>query len=50
MKLIRIAQNFYVGAKAGLLNKQTVMILKYKITDAIDVQTQMTYQMSKIEL
>ena len=40
MKLIRIAPNFYVGAKAGLLNKQAAMILKYDITDAITIETQ----------
>jgi translocation and assembly module TamB len=40
MKLILIAPNFYVGAKAGLLNKQAAMILKHKITDALNVETQ----------
>jgi len=37
MKSIRIAQNFYAGAKACLLNKQAAMILKHEITDAINV-------------
>jgi hypothetical protein len=40
MKLTRIALNFYVGAKASLLNKQAVMILKHKITEAINSETQ----------
>ena len=39
MKLIRIAQSFYVDAKADPLNKWTAMVLKYSITGVIDIET-----------
>ena len=35
-----LTPDFYVGAKVGLFNKQAAMILKHKITDAINVETQ----------
>jgi autotransporter translocation and assembly factor TamB len=35
-----LTPDFYVGAKVGLFNKQAAMVLKHKITDAINVETQ----------
>ena len=35
-----LTPDFYVGTKVGLFNKQAVMVLKHKITDAINVETQ----------
>lgn len=35
-----LTPDFYVGAKVGLFNKQASMVLKHKITDAINVETQ----------
>ena len=40
MKLTRIALNFYVGAKAGLLNNQGAMILMHEIAEAINSEIQ----------
>jgi len=35
-----LTPDFYVGAKVGLFNKQAAMVLKHKITDAINIETQ----------
>ena len=35
-----LTPDFYVGAKVGLFNKQAAMVLKHKITEAINVETQ----------
>ncbi len=35
-----LTPDFYVGAKVGLFNKQAAMVLKHKITDSINVETQ----------
>ncbi len=35
-----LTPDFYVGTKVGLFNKQAVVVLKHKITDAINVETQ----------
>ena len=35
-----LSPDFYVGAKVGLFNKQASMVLKHKITNAINVETQ----------
>ena len=35
-----LTPDFYVGTKVGLFNKQAAMVLKHKITDAINVETQ----------
>jgi translocation and assembly module TamB len=35
-----LTPDFYVGAKVGLFNKQAGMVLKHKITDTINVETQ----------
>ena len=35
-----LTPDFYVGAKVGLFNKQAVMVLKHKITNTINVETQ----------
>ena len=35
-----LTPDFYVGAKVGLFNKQAAVVLKHKITDAINVETQ----------
>ncbi|MDD5319983.1 MAG: translocation/assembly module TamB domain-containing protein [Methylococcales bacterium] len=35
-----LTPDFYVGTKVGLFNKQAVIVLKHKITDAINVETQ----------
>ena len=35
-----LTPDFYVGAKVGLFNKQAGMVLKHKITDSINIETQ----------
>ena len=35
-----LTPDFYVGTKVGLFNKQAAMVLKHKITDAINVETE----------
>ena len=35
-----LTPNFYVGAKVGMFNKQAAMVLKHKITESINVETQ----------
>ena len=35
-----LTPNFYVGAKVGLFNKQTILTLKYKITEGLNISTQ----------
>lgn len=35
-----LTSNLYVGTKLGLFNKQAVLVLKHKLTDAINVETQ----------
>jgi translocation and assembly module TamB len=35
-----LTPDFYVGAKVGLFNKQAAMVLKHKLTDAINIETQ----------
>ena len=35
-----LTPDFYVGAKVGLFNKQASMVLKHKITDGINFETQ----------
>jgi len=35
-----LTPDFYVGTKVGLFNKQAAMVLKHKLTDAINVETQ----------
>jgi translocation and assembly module TamB len=35
-----LTPNFYVGAKVGMFNKQASMVLKHKITESINVETQ----------
>ncbi|MDD5463033.1 MAG: translocation/assembly module TamB domain-containing protein [Methylococcales bacterium] len=35
-----LTPDFYVGAKVGLFNNQAAMVLKHKVTDAINVETQ----------
>ncbi|WNB76034.1 hypothetical protein [Methylomonas koyamae] len=31
---------FYVGAKLGLFNTQAILVLKHKLADSINVETQ----------
>jgi autotransporter translocation and assembly factor TamB len=35
-----LTPDFYVSAKVGLFNKQAAMVLKHKLTDAINIETQ----------
>jgi translocation and assembly module TamB len=35
-----LTPDFYVGAKVGLFNKQVALVLKHKITDTLNVETQ----------
>jgi translocation and assembly module TamB len=35
-----LTPDFYVGAKVGLFSKQTSLVLKHKLTDSINVETQ----------
>ncbi len=35
-----LTPDFYLGTKVGLFNKQAVIVLKHKITDAINIETQ----------
>jgi translocation and assembly module TamB len=35
-----LTSDFYVGAKAGLFKKQAAVVLKHKLTDTINVETQ----------
>jgi translocation and assembly module TamB len=35
-----LTPDFYVGARVGLFNKQTSIVTKYKVTDAISIGTQ----------
>ncbi|MEQ1531468.1 MAG: translocation/assembly module TamB domain-containing protein, partial [Methylococcales bacterium] len=35
-----LTPDFYVGTKVGLFNKQASLILKYMITDSLNVETQ----------
>jgi translocation and assembly module TamB len=35
-----LTPNFYVDAKVGMFNKQASMVLKHKITESINVETQ----------
>ena len=35
-----LTPDFYVGTKVGLFNKQAVLVLKHKLTDSINVETQ----------
>lgn len=35
-----LTPDFYLGTKVGLFNKQAVVVLKHKITDAINIETQ----------
>ena len=35
-----LSPDFYVGAKVGLFNKQAAVVLKHKITESINVETQ----------
>ena len=35
-----LTPDFYVGTKVGLFNKQAVLVLKHKLTDTINVETQ----------
>ncbi len=35
-----LTPDFYVGAKVGLFNRQAVLVLKHKLTDTLNVETQ----------
>lgn len=35
-----LTPNFYVGAKVGLFNKQAAVVLKHKLTESINIETQ----------
>jgi translocation and assembly module TamB len=35
-----LTPDFYVGARVGLFNRQTSIVTKYKVTDAISIGTQ----------
>ncbi|KJV06147.1 translocation/assembly module TamB domain-containing protein [Methylocucumis oryzae] len=35
-----LTPDFYVGTKVGLFNKQAVLVLKHKLTDTVNVETQ----------
>lgn len=35
-----LTPDFYVGTKVGLFNKQAVLVLKHKLTDSLNVETQ----------
>jgi len=35
-----LTPDFYVGTKVGLFNKQAVLVLKHKVTNAINVETE----------
>jgi translocation and assembly module TamB len=44
-----LTPDFYVGAKVGLFNKQVALVLKHKITDSLNVETQ-TGESQRIKL
>ncbi|MGR8941943.1 MAG: translocation/assembly module TamB domain-containing protein [Gammaproteobacteria bacterium] len=35
-----LTPDFYVGTKVGLFNKQAVLVLKHKLTDTVNIETQ----------
>jgi translocation and assembly module TamB len=35
-----LTPSFYVGAKVGLFNKQTILVMKYKFTEGFNISTQ----------
>jgi autotransporter translocation and assembly factor TamB len=44
-----LTPDFYVGAKVGLFNKQVALVLKHKLTDTLNVETQ-TGESQRIKL